>query len=106
MSNIENDIRRTSLRIDEGLAAEVERLAEENERSFNNQLIILLRKGIKLVNAEEHLLDSSNPVSIIKSASDAKNPHNKGGGLGRRYCNRHQRYHTTIPYAPIGKKSA
>jgi len=80
MSNIENDIRRTSLRIDEGLAAEVERLAEENERSFNNQLIILLRKGIKLVNAEEHLLDSSNPVSIIKSASDAKNPHNKGGG--------------------------
>ena len=46
MSNIENDIRRTSLRIDESLAAEVERLAEENERSFNNQLLILLRKGI------------------------------------------------------------
>lgn len=94
MSNIENDIRRTSLRIDEGLAAEVERLAEENERSFNNQLLILLRKGIKLVKAEEHLLDSSNPVSIIKSASirkdgdspkqygasDVRNPHNMEGG--------------------------
>ena len=80
MSNMENDIRRTSLRIEEGLAIEVENLAEENGRSFNNQLLILLRKGIKLVNAEEHLLDSSNPVSIIKSASDVKNPHDKEGG--------------------------
>ncbi len=78
MSNIENDIRRTSLRIDESLAAEVERLAEENERSFNNQLLILLRKGIKLVNAEEQMIDSSNLVGII--ASDVKNPHNKEGG--------------------------
>ncbi len=78
MSNIENDIRRTSLRIDESLAAEVERLAEENERSFNNQLLILLRKGIKLVDAEEQMIDSSNLVGII--ASDVKNPHNKEGG--------------------------
>lgn len=78
MSNIENDIRRTSLRIDEGLAAEVERLAEENERSFNNQILILLRKGIKLVNAEEQMIDSSNLVGII--ASDVKNPHNNEGG--------------------------
>jgi hypothetical protein len=78
MSNIENDIRRTSLRIDESLAAEVERLAEENERSFNNQLLILLRKGIKLVNAEEQMIDSSNLVGII--ASDVKNPHNMEGG--------------------------
>jgi len=94
MSNIENDIRRTSLRIDESLAAEVERLAEENERSFNNQLLILLRKGIKLVKAEEHMLGNTNPVSIVRSASarreddslkqygapDAKNPYNKEGG--------------------------
>jgi hypothetical protein len=50
------DIRRLSLRMDESLAAEVERLAEENERSLNNQLLILLRKGIKLAKAEEHLI--------------------------------------------------
>ena len=78
MSNIENDIRRTSLRIDKSLAAEVERLAEENERSFNNQILILLRNGIKLVNAEEQMIDSSNLVGII--ASDVKNPHDKEGG--------------------------
>lgn len=72
------DIRRLSLRMDESLAAEVERLAEENERSFNNQILILLRKGIKLVNAEEQMIDSSNLVGVI--ASDVKNPHNKEGG--------------------------
>lgn len=94
MSNIENDIRRTSLRIDESLATEVERLAEENERSFNNQLLILLRKGIKLVKAEEHMLGNTNPVSIVRSVSarseddllkqygapDSKTPKNKEGG--------------------------
>jgi len=68
MGNIDDDIRRTSLRIDEKLAVEVDKLALKNVRSFNNQLLILIKKGITLVEAEKLFLEGVNPVMIVKSA--------------------------------------
>lgn len=49
MGNKENDIRRTSLRIEERLAQEVKRLAKlDNGRSFNQEINIIIEKGIRI----------------------------------------------------------
>lgn len=73
MGNIDDGIRRTSIRIAEELARDVDRLAFENERSFNNQLLILVKKGIKLVDAETYLINSLNPMLIVKEFEQANN---------------------------------
>lgn len=72
MGNIDDDIRRTSLRIDENLAVEVDRLASIDNRSFNNELIVIIKKGINLVETEKNLIMSFDPLYIINTYGPSK----------------------------------
>jgi len=68
-NNDDDNIRRTSLRIDESLAVKVDRLAENDGRSFNNQILELIKKGITLANAEKKILNNANPINLLKVAA-------------------------------------
>ncbi len=70
-NNDGDNIRRTSLRIDESLALKVDKLAENDGRSFNNQILELIKKGIELVESERKFLRHVEPVQIVRSTSAA-----------------------------------
>ncbi len=94
MNNNDDDIRRTSLRIDESLALEVDKLADNDGRSFNNQILELIKKGITLAKAEKKILNHANPINLLKVAAscdedaspkhreapDSKKPADREGG--------------------------
>ena len=64
-----DNIRKLSLRINEKLAKEVDRLSEANGRSFNSEAIELIKKGIELMESERRFLRHVEPVHIVRSAS-------------------------------------
>lgn len=66
-----DNIRKLSLRINEKLAKEVDRLSETNGRSFNSEAIELIKKGIELVESERRFLKHVEPVHIVRSAQSA-----------------------------------
>ena len=70
MSNDE-DVRKLSLRINERLAKEVDRLSSANSRSFNSEALELIKKGIELVESERKFLRHVEPVQIVRSTSAA-----------------------------------
>jgi len=70
MSNDEH-VRKLSLRINERLAKEVDRLSSANNRSFNSEALELIKKGIELVESERKFLRHVEPVQIVRSTSAA-----------------------------------
>lgn len=64
-----DNIRKLSLRINEKLAKEVDRISETNGRSFNSEAIELIKKGIELMESERRFLRHVEPVHIVRSAS-------------------------------------
>lgn len=69
MDNDSDNIRKLSLRINERLAKEVDRMSEMNGRSFNSEAIELIKKGIELMESERRFLKHVEPVHIVRSAS-------------------------------------
>lgn len=80
----EEDIRRLSLRMDESLASMVDELSRMDNRSFNSEVIELVKKGISLHRAERALISKANPVHIVNSVSQdddaSKHPSAPGSG--------------------------
>jgi len=69
MDNGLDNIRKLSLRINERLVKEVDRMSQMNGRSFNSEAIELIKKGIELMESERRFLKHVEPVHIVRSAS-------------------------------------
>ena len=69
MSNKEEEeLKRYSLRLKASLATRIEDLADSDNRSFNNQIIELIIKGLELREAEINHLSNLNPLKIVKDS--------------------------------------
>ena len=85
MGKDDENIRRLSLRIDEELARTVDELSREEGRSFNREILELVRKGIELRNAESRFLKKADPLHIMNAvgSEDEAEKHQGAPGPGK-----------------------
>jgi len=66
---MDEDVRRLSLRIEESLATMVDKLSRDDGRSFNSEVLELIKKGISLNAAEKKLLKNTDPLHVVNKAA-------------------------------------